>query len=145
MFKKTAIMLLLVLAATTANLANTKLQISAADNATNAQVYELRTYHCNPGKLEVLHARFRDHTNYLFVKHGMKLIGYWTPADGDDAENTLIYIIAHENRDAAKKSWAEFSADPAWQVVAKETNKDGAILTGVDSVYMNPTDYSPIR
>ena len=33
-----------------------------------AQIYELRTYTTHEGALPKLHARFRDHTNHIFVK-----------------------------------------------------------------------------
>jgi nucleoside-diphosphate-sugar epimerase len=36
-------------------------------------------------ELEALHARFRDHTNALFVKHGMTVVGYWVPSDAESA------------------------------------------------------------
>src|SRR5580698_9430854 len=65
-----------------------------ADVSPTGKVYELRVYHANSGKLEALHSRFRDHTCKLFQKHGMELIGFWTPTDGDEAKNTLIYILA---------------------------------------------------
>ena len=38
----------------------------------DTRVFELRTYYASPGKLDALHARFRDHTCKLFEKHGMK-------------------------------------------------------------------------
>src|SRR5690349_3444585 len=72
---------------------------SAADQPSNSivtdgKVYELRTYIANPGKLEQLHARFRNHTNRLLEKHGMKLIGFWVPQDEEKgASNTLVYIV----------------------------------------------------
>src|SRR5438034_9549623 len=62
--------------------------------------FEMRTYIANPGKMQALHARFRDHTNKLFVKHGMELVGYWTPTKGENAENTLIYILAYPSEEA---------------------------------------------
>jgi hypothetical protein len=56
--------------------------------------FELRTYTTLPGKLEALNARFRDHTNALFAKHGMKIIGFWVPSDKDrGADNTLVYLL----------------------------------------------------
>ena len=67
----------------------------------NAQIYELRVYHTNPGLLNNLHTRFKEHTNHLFVKHGMSLIGYWVPADED---NKLIYILGVSGRRGARKS-----------------------------------------
>jgi hypothetical protein len=106
-------------------------------------VHELRTYVTNPGKLDDLNARFRDHTVGLFKKHGIESVGYWVPADGEKSKNTLIYVIRHESRDAAKASWKAFGSDPAWKKVARESQVDGKILAKrPDSVYMNETDYS---
>src|SRR5882724_12623219 len=92
----------LALAATLSSTAQEKSDSPSV--AKDSRCFELRTYYAAPGKLEELNARFRDHTNKLFVKHGMELIGYWTPADGEKAKNTLIYILAHASRDAAAKS-----------------------------------------
>src|SRR5467141_1441759 len=78
------------------------------------RVFEMRTYYAHPGKMTALHARFRDHTNKLFVKHGMTLIGYWSPIDPQQAEEKLIYILAYPNEAAARKSWADFRKDPEW-------------------------------
>ena len=117
----------------------------AIAEAQSPRVYELRTYHCLPGRLEALKARFRDHTTKLFAKHGMKNIGYWTPADAPDSQNTLIYIIAHESRAAAEKSWSEFREDSDWKTVRDASEKDGKIVEKVDSVYMTPTDFSALK
>ena len=67
-------------------------------------VFELRIYTTNEGKLDNLNARFRDHTVGLFKKHGIESVGYWVPTDGEKAKNTLIYVIKHKSRDAAKAS-----------------------------------------
>ena len=110
------------------------------------RVFEMRTYTANPGKFDALKARFRDHTIKLFEKHGMTNIGYWIPADGEKANNTLVYILAYPSREAAKKSWAAFGADPDWQKARAESEKDGAILVGrPESVYLNPADFSTIK
>lgn len=108
------------------------------------KVYELRTYVANPGKAEAMHARFRDHTCKLFQKHGMELVGFWTPADEKDGKkDTLIYMLAFPSREAAKASWAAFGSDPDWQKVYKESHKDGVLVAKVDSVYLDAADYSP--
>jgi hypothetical protein len=117
----------------------------ASVEAQSPRVYELRTYHCLPGRLEALKTRFRDHTTKLFAKHGMKNIGYWIPADAPDSQNTLIYILAHDSREAAEKSWKEFRADPAWNAVRDASEKDGKIVEKADSVYMTPTDFSALK
>ena len=111
------------------------------------RVFELRTYVCNEGKLDNLKARFRDHTVRIFARHGMESIGYWIPQDVDKgSKTTLIYVIAHKSRDAATKSWAAFRADPEWQKVAAESEKNGKILASPPtSVFMDPADFSLIK
>jgi hypothetical protein len=109
------------------------------------RVFELRTYYANPGKMEALHARFRDHTNKLFVKHGMTLIGYWNPIDPKKAHEELIYILAFPSKDAAAKSWKAFQNDPEWKAARAKSEENGVLVAKVVSVYMNPTDYSPIK
>jgi hypothetical protein len=106
-------------------------------------VYELRMYHANPGKLDALNTRFRDHTIAIFNKHNMKSIGYWTPQDNKD--NLLIYVLEHPSREAATKAWAAFNADPEWVKVKAESEKDGKLVDHVDDTYMNPTDYSMLK
>ena len=119
--------------------------VPVANAQAKGRVYELRTYTAAPGKFDALHARFRDHTLKLFSKHGMQHVGYWTPADAPLSENTLIYVISHESREAAKKSWDAFRADPEWIKARDASQKDGSLTTKVESVYLNPTDYSPIK
>src|SRR5260370_17304835 len=97
------------------------------------RVFEIRTYTCNEGKLGDLNARFRNHTMRIFEKHGMTNIGYWVPQDPPLSQNTLIYIIAHESRDAATKNWEAFRTDPEWPKVAKESQPNGKLLTHVYS------------
>jgi hypothetical protein len=112
--------------------------------SSSADVFELRTYTTNEGKLDNLNARFRDHTVGLFKKHGMESVGYWVPTDEKKSKNTLIYVISHKNRDAAKTSWTAFLADPEWKKVAAESQKDGQILAKrPESVFMETTKYSP--
>jgi hypothetical protein len=103
--------------------------------------FELRTYYAAPGKLDGLLARFRDHTTGLFEKHGIANIGYWTPLTNSD--NRLIYLLAFPNREARDKSWKEFAGDPAWQAAARESEKDGKLVTKVQSVFLTATDFSP--
>ena len=97
------------------------------------RVYELRTYTAPDGKLPLLQKRFRDHTIRIFEKHGMKSVGYWVPQDVPAMDNTLIYVISHASRDAAKQSWAAFAADPEWKKVSAESQVDGPIVAKVVS------------
>ena len=109
------------------------------------RVFEMRTYTTNPGKLDALHKRFSTHTNHLFVKHGMTLIGYWTPNEGPEAQNTLVYILAYPSKEAREASWNAFMGDPVWKAAYAESIKDGKLVSNVESKFLNPTHYSPIR
>jgi NIPSNAP len=109
------------------------------------RVFELRTYTCEPGRLDALNARFRDHTARLFEKHGMTNVGYWTPADEPRAKDTLIYLLAHDSREAAKASWNDFISDPEWHKARDASEADGKIVRKVESVFLNPTGYSAIK
>ena len=114
-------------------------------HAADTRVYELRTYHCNPGKLNDVLARFRDHTMALFDRHGIKNIAYWVPTDEPAKDNTLVYIVSHESREQAKKNWDEFRADPEWNKVKSASEANGSLVHKMDSVFMEPTDFSPMK
>ena len=118
---------------------------STTARAAGNHVFEVRTYTAEPGKLEALQARFRDHTVQIFNKHGMTSVGYFAPSDEPLSKNALIYILQFPSRDAAKKSWDEFRNDPEWQKVQKESEANGKLVTKVDSVYTEPTDFSPLK
>jgi hypothetical protein len=110
-----------------------------------SRVYELRTYHCYPGKLEALKANFRDHHIETFKRHGIESIGYWVPQDPELAKNTLIYLLAHPSRAAAEKNWADFMKDPEFIKVSAESQKNGNIVEKMESVYLDPADFSPLK
>ena len=114
---------------------------SAPAFAEDTRLFELRTYHAAPGKLDDLNARFRDHTMKLFEKHGFQNIGYWTPID--NKENLLIYILAFPSKEAREASWKAFGGDPEWKQVVKESEANGKLVTKVDTLFMKATDYSP--
>jgi hypothetical protein len=111
------------------------------------RVFELRTYTAvDAEKLTALHKRFGDHTLRLFEKHGMQNIGYWKPMDAPLKDNTMLYIVAHKSREAAKQSWSAFVKDPEWQKVSKESEANGRILAKApESVFIEAADYSPMK
>ena len=113
--------------------------------ASKQRVFELRTYTAAPGKLDALKARFRNHTVALFKKHGMTNVGYWVPQDAPASQNTLIYVLAHESRDAARKSFDAFRADPAWVKAREASEVNGRLTEKVESVFMDPADFSPMK
>lgn len=114
--------------------------------AKDSRCFELRTYYAAPGKLEELHARFRNHTMKLFKKHGMEVVGFWGPTDKEKgSENTLVYVMAFPSREARNKAWQAFAADPEWQAARKESEKNGRLAEKVDSVILKATDYASVK
>ena len=107
------------------------------------RIYELRTYVAADGKFEDLHNRFRNHTLKLFEKHGIENIAYFVPTDEPRSTNTLIYLVAHQSREAAAASWKAFIEDPEWKKVYAESEANGALVQKIDSLYLVPTDYTP--
>jgi hypothetical protein len=119
---------------------------AVAEAAQSTRVFELRTYTTHPGKLEALNARFRDHTVKLFEKHGMTNVVYLTPMDAPQSQNTLVYLLAHKSREAAKASFDAFRKDPDWVKARTASEEAGPILAKpVESVFLTPTDYSPMK
>lgn len=111
------------------------------------RTFELRTYEAAEGKLENIHARFRDHTRRIFDKHGMTNVLYWRPIEGQETlDGKMVYLLAFPGVAARNQAWRDFSADPEWQKVAADSQVDGQLLAGrPESVLLRPTDYSPMQ
>jgi NIPSNAP len=111
--------------------------------------FEYRTYTANPGKLENIHARFRDHTMRIFSRLGMTNFHYWRPvADQPTQTDKMMYLMAYPTPAARTTMWQAFSADEEWKKVSAESQVGGQLLKtpgGVVSVQLTPTDYSPLR
>jgi hypothetical protein len=114
---------------------------TASKQTADSRCYEMRIYYALPGKLDDLHARFRNHTMAIFKKHGIENVGYWVPLD--NAENKLVYLLTYPNRAARDASWKAFMADPQWTEAWKESETDGPLVAKVEQIFLKTTDYSP--
>src|SRR5690349_22899445 len=107
--------------------------------AKDSRCFELRTYTVQPGaSMDLLHSRFRDHTNGLFKQHGMTVIGYWQPVTKPD---TLVYMLAYKDAAARDAAWTAFNADPEWVKARTEMQ----VNVKIEQVFMSATDYSPLK
>jgi len=106
-------------------------------------VYELRIYHLNPGKLPLILERFRTRETKIFTRLGMTPIAYWSPIDGELSTDTLVYIVRHKSREAARAAWAAFGKDPEWVALKAESEKGGAFVNKHDITFLKLTDFSP--
>ena len=104
-------------------------------------LYELRVYHCHPGRAAALHTRFQKRTIGIFKRCGMEVMGFW---DVNGKENDVVYMVRHKNREAREKAWKAFGKDPEWTLAVKESEeKDGPIVAKADTYLFNATDFSP--
>jgi hypothetical protein len=113
--------------------------------ATNRASARIAEYTANPGKLDALVQRMRDGETKLFEQHGMKGVFYSVVSDAPESQNTFIYVLSHESREAAKKSWDEFRNDPSWKSLRDTSETNGPLVGKVESTFVNPTDFSPTR
>jgi NIPSNAP len=113
-------------------------------SAASDRVFELRVYHAVPGKLPALESNFRDTWSKLLAKHDLKVVGYWVPEGAPSWDNTFIYLVAHSSQEEAKKNWNAMVADPATQEMLKSEQAD-KLVEKIDSTYMRPEDFSPMK
>ena len=109
-------------------------------------IYEMRRYECLPGKLASLNSLMENLAIPIMKKHGMTLVGAWTPLVGD-VEATLIYILAFETMDEWKTKWASFYADQEWKEKRAEIarKEGGPMVARISNVFIAPTSYSPLQ
>ncbi len=106
-------------------------------------IYELRVYHCVPGRLPALLKRFDTITLDLWKRHGIRQAGFWTVLVGESNQD-LYYLLAWESLAEREKKWAAFMADPEWIAKRAETERDGAIVASVANQLLQPTGFSSV-
>ena len=142
MVRKSGVLMCVAVGAFLAGMLASPNQTAQAQAQAMDHVFELRTYTTEEGQLPMLLARFGGGETALFEKHGMTGVGYWVPVDEPESQNTLVYLLAHESREAAAASWRAFGGDPEWRTMREA---QPVTLTNLVSVFMSPTDFSPAR
>ena len=117
---------------------------TAAAPSASGKYFEMRIYTAAEGKMDALHARFRDHTLKLFKKHGIESVAYWTAVDEKNT-GKLYFVIAYPDKASRDTLWNAFGKDPEWVKAKDESEKNGKLVSKVEQVFMTGTDYSPIK
>lgn len=107
-------------------------------------LYELRIYHCIPGRLPALLKRFESATLRLWDKHGIRQAGFWTVVIGDSNQD-LYYLLKWESLAEREKKWAAFAADPEWTAARAESERDAPIVASVSNTILQPTAFSSVK
>ena len=108
------------------------------------RLFELRVYHCLPGKLPALEARFRNTTSKILARHNLNVLGFWAADGPSTSDNTFVFMVSYSSMDERKQEWAAVNADPAFQDVIKAERSDKAVEK-IDVTYLRPTDFSAMR
>ena len=107
-------------------------------------IYELRLYHCVPGRLPALLKRFETHTLRIWQRFGIRQAGFWTVAVGDNS-NDLYYLLQWESMAERQDKWDRFAADPEWSEKRAESERDGPIVASVSNAFLKPTAFSSVK
>ena len=107
-------------------------------------IYELRTYHCLPGRLPALLKRFETVTVRLFEKHGIKPLGFWTVAIGESNQD-LIYILQWDSHADRDSKFGAFQRDPEWIEARRKSEEDGLIVASIANSMLMPTAFSAAK
>lgn len=107
-------------------------------------LYELRVYHCVPGRLPALLKRFETITLELWAKHGIRQAGFWTVAIGESNQD-LYYLLPWDSLAERERKWNAFLADPDWIAKRAETERDGPIVASISNTILQPTSFSTVK
>jgi hypothetical protein len=107
-------------------------------------IYELRVYHCVPGRLPDLIKRVDTITLKLWEKHGIRQAGFFTTLIGESNQE-LTYFLAWESLADREKKWAAFQSDPDWIAARTQTEADGQIVGNIVSQLLVPTGFSSVK
>jgi hypothetical protein len=107
-------------------------------------IYELRIYHCVPGRKSALLSRFENETLRIWEKHGICQAGFWTTLIGKSSQD-ITYMLAWDSMAEREKRWSAFLADPEWLSVVAKTEKDGQLVENIRSQLLAPTAFSSVK
>jgi NIPSNAP protein len=107
-------------------------------------IYELRIYHCVPGRLPDLLKRFDTITLKLWYQHRIRQAGFWTVGIGSSNQD-LYYMLQWETLEERTQKFAAFQADPEWVSARAETEKNGAIVASISNTILQPTSFSSMK
>jgi hypothetical protein len=107
-------------------------------------IHEMRIYHCAPGRLPALNARFENITLKFWEKYGIKPLGFWTTLVGP-SNQSLTYLLQWDSLAEREQKWNAFASDPEWLAKRAETEAQAIIVERIENSFLVPTSYSRLR
>ncbi|MCM3715925.1 NIPSNAP family protein [Halalkalibacter oceani] len=102
-------------------------------------IYELRIYTMHEGKMQAIHDRFSQATLEIFEKHGMRVTQFWE--DIEPENNRIFYVMEFPDMETRNQQFEKFQADPEWQRVKADSEKDGPIVKKLESIFLKNVPY----
>jgi len=107
-------------------------------------IYELRVYHCMPGRLPDLNQRFETYTLKMWAQRGIRPVGFWTVLVGENNQD-LIYMLEWKDMAERERLFGAFMTDPEWLKIRAETEKNGPLVASISNSFLAPTAYSNLK
>lgn len=107
-------------------------------------IYEMRVYHCAPGRLPALNKRFETITLKFWEKYAIEQVGFWTTLVGP-SNQALTYMLRWKSLAEREQKWNAFASDPDWVAQRAASEVDAIIVERIDNMFLNPTTYSALR
>ncbi len=106
-------------------------------------LYELRIYHCVPGRLPDLLKRF----DTITWASGSERHRAGRVLDHRDRrfEPGAALSAKWESLADREKKWNAFQADPEWHTKRAQTEANGAIVARVENSILQPTGFSAVK
>lgn len=95
-------------------------------------VYELREYHCVPGRLPDLIQRFQAQTTVLWRELGIRPIAFFTTVIGPSSTR-LTYLLEWDSLAERELRWNGFLNDARWLAIRAETEAQGPLIDFVEN------------
>ncbi len=108
-------------------------------------VIQMRTYTLLDGKVPNIQARFRDHTQALFEKQGLRNYTYWMTVPKDGSQPKLLYLLGAKDQASFDAGFAAFLKDPEWIKARDASEASGKIVEKVDATMFKTLPFSPLK
>lgn len=107
-------------------------------------IYEMRIYHCAPGRLPALLNRFDTITLKFWEKYGIRQVGFWTTLVGE-SNQALTYLLQWESLAEREQKWNAFSTDADWLAKRAATEVESVIVQRIENSLLTPTAFSALK
>jgi len=103
---------------------------------------ELRVLTAKKGRLDELHEWLHGHHKDVLAAHGIKSTGFFVPA-GENPDGRLLCLFEISRKAGITEAWQAVGRDPRAAAIDPTSEGSEALVAGVTSIPLEPTDYSP--